>query len=233
MRVLVIGDIHGRDTWKRALTIPCDKIVFIGDYCDSFDKSDDEISSNLANIIFAATNDPEKFILLLGNHDIQYLLYPQHRCSGFRSEMALKLQELFRSYKSLFKVAYQINDTVFTHAGISQQWWKWFNEKKRYELEGTTIAEQLNNVFYYTSDRELLLTSGMIRGNTTPYGGIFWADMSETVNTPLEKIHQIVGHTPVDGITEFEHIIYCDCLGNVDNFLLLEFTEHGKHISVV
>ena len=38
MKTIVIGDIHGRDVWKEIVfQEQADRVIFIGDYFDSFD----------------------------------------------------------------------------------------------------------------------------------------------------------------------------------------------------
>jgi len=38
MKTIFIGDIHGQDTWKKIVESENpDRVVFIGDYFDSFD----------------------------------------------------------------------------------------------------------------------------------------------------------------------------------------------------
>ena len=76
MRYITIGDIHGRDDWQAINIRNYDKIIFIGDYVDSFEKSDFAILENLKKIISLKKRHPDKVVLLLGNHDVQYLHYP-------------------------------------------------------------------------------------------------------------------------------------------------------------
>ena len=49
-----------------------DKVVFLGDYVDSFTISNIASYENLKDIIRLKKRDPNKVVLLLGNHDIQY-----------------------------------------------------------------------------------------------------------------------------------------------------------------
>jgi hypothetical protein len=42
------------------------------------------IDRNLQDIIALKKACPEKVLLLLGNHDVQYMFYPHFRSSGFR-----------------------------------------------------------------------------------------------------------------------------------------------------
>ena len=53
MKTIMIGDIHGRDTWKQIIAQEPDahRIVFLGDYFDSFDIKGVEQLYNFNEII--------------------------------------------------------------------------------------------------------------------------------------------------------------------------------------
>ena len=68
MRICAIGDIHGRNDWEKVDPNKYDKIIFVGDYVDSFDIPTGEILKNLENIIAFKKEYYDKVILLLGNH---------------------------------------------------------------------------------------------------------------------------------------------------------------------
>ena len=70
MKTISIGDIHGRDIWKNVNPSKYDKIIFVGDYVDSFTISNTTILNNLLDIIEFKKSFKNKVILLLGNHDI-------------------------------------------------------------------------------------------------------------------------------------------------------------------
>ena len=77
MHILAIGDVHGRDTWKGIKDHQADHIIFIGDYVDPHRPIPDrEVLHNLEEIMAFKQSDPERIILLLGNHDAQYLHHP-------------------------------------------------------------------------------------------------------------------------------------------------------------
>ena len=91
MKVLVIGDIHGRKFWRKTIANnidKVDKIIFLGDYLDPYPKeiqetpelmeckSFDDVDSLLnllKDIIYLKKNEPEKYILLTGNHSDSYI----------------------------------------------------------------------------------------------------------------------------------------------------------------
>src|SRR6476660_917534 len=95
MRIIAIGDLHGKDCWKEIDFSLYEKVIFVGDYVDGFNASNHEIFNNLLELIQLKKSNTAKFILLLGNHDIQYLYGPDYRCSGFRPEAQFDLEELF------------------------------------------------------------------------------------------------------------------------------------------
>jgi metallophosphoesterase superfamily enzyme len=131
MKIISIGDIHGRNTWKVHLfgsiqgyqdwkdevengisefmsdLYPYrqfDKIIFVGDYVDSFDVSNSDMLSNFEELVYLKRAMPERVILLLGNHDIQYI----HRrpCTGYRPEMHFTFGKIFKNNEECFQIAY-------------------------------------------------------------------------------------------------------------------------------
>jgi predicted phosphodiesterase len=220
MKILTIGDIHGRTVWKNAPIEAFDKVVFVGDYVDSFDKSNNEIYDNLSEILNKKSENPGKIELLLGNHDVQYMYFPENRCSGFRPEAQFDLTELFLKNHSHFKVAYQHNNFLFTHAGLSQGW---YSEYKSFFTDNN-IAGALNDMLHTREGRKALFQCGKLRGGTHDFGGILWADRHETEHDFLLGYHQIVGHTRQKEIKSIQFegtdssITYVDVLENSDKF---------------
>ena len=70
MKILVLGDIHGRTIWKNIIEKENpDKIIFLGDYVSTHDNiSADQQLSNLNNILNYKEESSDKVILLRGNH---------------------------------------------------------------------------------------------------------------------------------------------------------------------
>lgn len=208
MKHIIIGDLHGKDCWREINIKKYDKVVFLGDYVDSFTISDFAIYENLKNIISLRKRNPNKVVLLLGNHDIQYLYFPRFQCSGFRPTMQSQLTSLFNNNKNIFQIAYQKENYIFSHAGITNSW---YNEFLRIPIlekikdENDTLADLLNKVDQ-TGQRYILHTAGYFRGGDGN-GGVTWADKKETTTDMLKGYHQVVGHTV---IKEVETIRYTD-----------------------
>jgi len=231
MRVLTIGDIHGSINWKLLDFDKYDKIVFSGDYVDSFDHTNVQILDNLKDIIQFKKDTGDDVILLLGNHDLQYYFsYNGHGCSGYRGTMYQDLHYLFNTEKHLFQMAYQYNNYLWTHAGLSTPW---YNVFKKAVLEDSvidieeydTLADQLNVMF--ERNLECLFDVGHRRGGYKDVGGPFWADREEFQKPKniLLGFHQIVGHTkvkfPMVYVRDFDSsITFIDCLENNQTYTL-------------
>lgn len=130
MKLIAIGDIHGRDIWKEIVNQEFDKCVFIGDYFDSFDIPGDVQLNNFLDIIEFKKNNVDKVVLLIGNHDFHYLDFNEHY-SGFQTGYQFQIKELLNKNLDYLQMAYQYDKYLFTHAGISIQWLKnngWIGE---------------------------------------------------------------------------------------------------------
>ncbi|GAB3178939.1 metallophosphoesterase [Telluribacter humicola] len=227
MYILAIGDIHGRDTWKEIIGTSADQIVFIGDYVDSrggIEASD--MIRNFREIIEFKKEHPDRVSLLLGNHDIQYLYYPDYRCSGFRGDLQSTYTEIFTQHADLFKVAYQYSNYLFTHAGISVNWCRsHLHILNKYQDRYGTFGDTLNAV-HQSDDRGILFEIGVSRGGMYLHGGPVWADKFETEAHYLDGYHQVVGHSRVDHFirvgNEDASITYIDVLTKRTDFYRLD-----------
>lgn len=231
MKHVIIGDLHGRDAWREINIKHFDKVVFLGDYVDSFDLSDFAILENLKRVISLKKRYPGKVVLLLGNHDVQYMHFPRHQCSGFRPSMQADLTRLFNKYRSLFQMAYQQDKYIFTHAGITNAW---YNEFLRLPIleqarePGDTIADLINKVEESTQ-RYLLYATSIYRGGYSN-GGFLWADVKETSVDMLNGYHQVVGHTQVDKVQTIaftnRSVTYIDVLASQNCFYELDICRY-------
>jgi len=225
MKIISIGDTHGRGFWKLIDINLYDLVIFVGDYCDSYIYEDSEILSNLMDIIELKKSYPDKVILLLGNHDVQYMYLSEgFECDGYRASMSAILKHVLNENKELFQMAFQINDHIWTHAGIADKWYD-FNKDEIEEFSDKFECENLADTFnkmMYAKENRLLHQVGKKRQGRYPAGGITWADRFETSLYPFKGYHQIVGHTPINIITKFGDekgsMRYIDCLGKLELF---------------
>ena len=75
-KILVLGDIHGRTCWADIIKKENpDKVIFLGDYVSTHDNISEEWQcSNLEDILNYKEANPDKVILLRGNHKIFQIL---------------------------------------------------------------------------------------------------------------------------------------------------------------
>ncbi|GAB3905360.1 metallophosphoesterase [Larkinella knui] len=235
MKILTISDLHGRNSWQQVDVTQYDKVIFLGDYTDSYELSDRIILENLQQIIGLKQQYPDKVVLLLGNHDAQYLHFPHYRCSGFRSSMQPALSALFTEQKSLFQIAHQQNSYVFTHAGVSNRWLAHLPKgdlSSKLEPNLQTL-DQLATVLNAMHEDRMLRTSlfdiSYLRGGYEEAGGPVWADKLETSTDYIAGLHQIVGHTPVPEFVtigdQTGSITYTDVLQTQEAFYTLEIVS--------
>ena len=209
IKTITFGDIHGTDQWKRfgdvshlldvseSRLYDFDYYIFVGDYVDSFTKTNVQILDNLKDVIEFKKNHTDRVILLWGNHDIQYLTsFGEHGCSGFRPEAYFDLHELFRNNRHIFQLAFQIDRYIWTHAGIHRGWYEY-----EFPYHSKNIAEDLNRAFLEGVNS--VFDVGMSRGGFKRVGGPLWADRNETYSKPLRGYHQIVGHSRIDNIKTY------------------------------
>ena len=221
---IVFGDIHGLTYWKDVVNEnPMCRYIFLGDYLDPYQNiSPQQLLENLKEIIQFKKEHFDDVILLLGNHDLHYFCPKMPMSCRFEYDIAGEVAVLFNENINLFTYAFQEENYIFTHAGISEQWFlKDFKGDRN-----KNIAEQLNNPL--PEQVSALYRCGAARGGYyNTIGGIFWADINE-LEHPLTGYTQVVGHNRVRDIYEHSNnggkIIFCDCLFN-KKYLVIGLSE--------
>ena len=224
MKIACLGDIHSRPIWKDVVDHifdDVDKIILLGDYVDPYKyefKEQIDSFKILSDVIELKNKYPEKIINIIGNHDAHYLFNDIQPCSRYDRDNASAYRALFNINKHLFQYAYQVENHLFTHAGISNDWFELFEDSlKSFGLiDKYNIADVLNTMGNDKIGNRILNSVGYIRGGDCNAGGIVWSDYSETCRDFLVGIHQYAGHTKVKYIhtekNETGSITYCDVL---------------------
>ena len=122
MKTLVLGDTHGRSTWKLAIhQEQPDRVIFIGDYFDSFEISGIEQIDNFKQIIQYKESNPQvEAVMLIGNHDHHY--FPEigyTGTSGYQAGVGHSITQVIDENRHHLQMAYSFGDYLFTHAGVS------------------------------------------------------------------------------------------------------------------
>lgn len=149
MRHNIIGDIHGRKTWKEAFD-PDAVNIFVGDYFDAFnDRSADDCIRNLSEIIELKRANPGSVVLLFGNHDIHYFDVSgqySRRCQGQASHIRRFLTENMQQFHG---VAYSIDDKVLvSHAGVTLTWLEKHGFPEDDDITPDNVARHCNELFF-------------------------------------------------------------------------------------
>jgi predicted phosphodiesterase len=200
MRTIFLGDTHGRATWKDIITKENpDRVVFIGDYFDSFDIGGAEQMYNFKEIIeFKEQAKDIEVIMLVGNHDFHY--YPGGETySGYQHGAAPAIKQLLEENKDHLQMCYQLDNILCTHAGIGHNW---LVEQEKYDRETDpgTIADYVNAIWNYQPNHFMFYGFDPYGDNKTqtPIWIRPMSLMSGNKETFLKKDYiQIVGHTGV------------------------------------
>jgi len=225
MKIIGLGDTHGRYNWKSIVSkeIECDKIVFIGDYFDSRDGHTtlDQIDNFLQILNFKRKNI-DKVVLLIGNHDFHYLSDIKENYSGFQFAGSIAINEVLEGAikEGLMQMCYVNNNFVFSHAGITNTW------MNRYPINVETLELDVNELFN-TRRRNFGFAMGdnfSQTGNDICQSPI-WVRPPSLIADAIEGLTYVVGHTTVKELTiddKIPNIIFIDCLGTTGQYLVIE-----------
>lgn len=198
--LVICPDIHSRDFYKSILENAEDKIIFLGDYGDPYPHegwTDDDTVKTMMEIFSFAQDNPDRVVLLYGNHDIY--LRKMRGSSRYNWILAKQLEQIYDEFKDLFKVAYwdEETQTMFTHAGINKKWW----DTLELPIDWTPkqIQDYLNNLLLLdTFNYNPLDEVSRARGGWNWNGSCIWADVSEHLNLKKDEtmpFKQIFGHS--------------------------------------
>jgi predicted phosphodiesterase len=233
MKIIALGDTHGRDYWKQIVnTQTFDKIVFIGDYFDSFDIDGQVQINNFLDIIEFKKANPEKVVLLVGNHDFHYMPIATsigEYYSGFQSSLSHQISYLLQEHKSYLQMAYKYNNFLFTHAGVTNTWLKQtmgLHKTDETDFLGIPVDEYINDVWKY-SPKHFYFNGRDPYGDDVTQSPI-WV-RPDSLNEDAFAATHVVGHTRQERIgkeaTRFLNGgegFFIDTLGSSKEYLLID-----------
>lgn len=217
-KIGICGDVHGRTFWKdvRNHVEDFEKIVFLGDYLSPYKY--EEISNKEAIDVFEEVlkfkkGNPDKVVLLMGNHDFSYINSNICECRTDYTNWNKLNGMYFENIKS-FDLAWETNigdkRYFFSHAGVKKGWLKcvageWFAWD---DIDKLPPADMFNDAFHkrYGSDEDdalhetfeyLIGVYSTYRGwSGWDYGSIVWADIREYGMGPeYDDVIFVCGHT--------------------------------------
>lgn len=240
MKITAIGDIHGRDLWKKIIDKESDSdmFVFVGDYVDTHENINGfKQLENLKEILRFKRDNPEKVRLLIGNHDYHYFPKPivwGLYYSGFQGHMIPDFREYLSSAYNdgMIQPCYVHEDLLFVHAGVSKTWCQ------TYDVDQSDLEHSLDDLFYTKiSAFDFQIDPDTDRGWSNPYGdNIFqsplWIRPKSLLEDKIDGYRQIVGHTQMKSIGLEASVKFIDTL-EVGQYLIYENnkfkigTSHG------
>lgn len=245
MKTLVLGDIHGRTIWKDIIEKENpDRVIFLGDYVSTHEGiSSGQQLSNLGDILDYKEENPDKVILLRGNHDTQHLGYHWAECSGWNGEVWGKMSqsEFKERFLNLSQWIYIDENlkTIFSHAGVST---RWLQDVEKYLVrtrgpqydDGTIDLDVLLELINTIEPNELF---GFRPSNCYDMCGTSstqpptWIRPETLRSCNVVGYDQVVGHTPHRKISKMvqatkgkQTIWLCDSL-EFENYLIIEDGE--------
>lgn len=226
-KILVLGDTHGRPFWKEIIEKENpDKIIFLGDYVSTHEGiSAGQQLSNLEEILTYKGNNPDKVILLRGNHDTQHLGYYWVECSGWDGQVwgVMSQSEFKERFLKLTQWVYIDEElkTIFSHAGVSDVWMKNSEIDSVHDINSLEPSELFGFTPNYYGD---------CYGDSETQPPV-WIRPQALCKCNVKGWDQVVGHTPVRTIINVgksakgkQNIWLCDALG-VKQYLVIDNNE--------
>ena len=221
MKVLVIPDTHLKQSmFELADEIMTEKnieqAVQLGDNLDDFYALGEDYRQHNAMMVWFKQIRP-KTIWLLGNHEVSYLLnYP---VTGNIKAGTTYSEAYYRNFEP--KVAEIIDNVIFTHAGISEDF---LINNHLENLEPEEIVDSLNSM----SLGKLWVDNGPLWVRPQHDGTIMYQGTKE------RPIKQVVGHTPLETVSEVDEVISTDVFSTnwgkpygEERFIIID-TKTGK-----
>ena len=235
MKTIVVGDMHQKQHPILSIVdnairfLGARRVVLLGDYCDDYSPNRDTTDAKklLEGLEFQADwidrtrGRGIQVDVLLGNHDIQYLI--ERQGPGTNLNCIIPVQRLLAQMN--VRMATAVDGWLATHAGLTSQFANVVLEidsnaarSDRPSYSAESLSEQLNatldhalsEMFERGNDEELLLLNlcGPGRGGACIPGPL-WASTRELTLLGIPRLNQIIGHTPVYSVRELEEQGFC------------------------
>lgn len=234
-KTLVLGDTHGRSNWKLAIhQEQPDRVIFIGDYFDSFEFSGVEQIDNFKQIIQYKENNPQvEVVLLIGNHDHHY--FPEigyTGTSGYQAGVGHSITQVIDENRHHLQMAYGFENYLFTHAGVSPVFMDQVFGENDWSIESVVV--DLNELFRYKPKAFEFNGFDAYGDNTTQTPiwirprSLMQANKKHTKSLRKDYI-QIVGHTgmkriDIDGSDKFTggRYYFIDTMETSGDYLVIQ-----------
>lgn len=231
--ILIIPDIHGRKFWRKAISNnieQVDKVIFLGDYLDPYPEEIEESPESmeckyfgdsqslleiLNDIVSLKKNEPDKYVLLTGNHTDSYIWSKFNAATRTDYKNWEKYHKFFSENLEYFNLVWIENDVIFSHAGITEGWanriWESLGFPENELSSVKEIAEVLRDTSLADFNKYYIKPLGDIsyyRWGEAQFGSCEWADIREHIDMKSstteivpkgeDGIYQVFGHTQLN-----------------------------------
>lgn len=188
MKILVLGDIHGRGCWEPIIEKENpDLTIFLGDYVSTHGLiTDKQQIDNLRKILEYKEENPDNIILLRGNHDMEALYYwaECYPATGEFVKTFMRLNE--EKFLNNTQWIYLYKNICFSHAGVSSIW---MENNKIKSLEDINTLEP-SEIFAFTGKMSDYTGDSSTQPPT-------WIRPWTLVDCGYKGVIHVVGHTSV------------------------------------
>lgn len=229
MKITVVADSHGssvplgiaQENLERS-----DKIIFLGDFFDHEEKDYREQKQNFLDVINFKKNYSEKVVVLIGNHDANYILPDLHK---WQPEHENEIESLILKNLDLIDFAYLEDRWLFSHAGFSEIW---MHNQLACNSVSKDLIELLNNQFHDGVFENLRFTGISGYGDEVTQNPL-WIRPESLMKSAVCGVNQVVGHTEVPDdkrirIRENDKIVFLDSEPELRNVYAIIDTEKNE-----
>lgn len=223
MKRCIFGDIHGhyKSFFELYSKEEPDEVILLGDYLDSFSITPEDCV-NCLNKILELKRDHEKhsgkFIVLLGNHELHYLI-PGEYYSGYKHETQGLVHKVLSEsvLNGVIQPIYFEDNTIYSHAGITNTWIADNDIKSLDDINKIESILDLNKFKFV----------GYNMYGDSVESGPMWVRPRSLEADHYKDYTQIVGHTPMKQLSQIDNLYFIDCMPRQ---YIIETIEDGKCI---
>lgn len=223
-KIGICGDVHGRQFWKvfKDRVDEFEKIVFLGDYVAPYQHegiTNKQAIETFKEVVEFKKENPDKVVLLLGNHDGSYFNTKICECrTDYRNWNWLN--NFYMENIKLFDLCWEtkIGDKryFFSHAGVRKGWFDKWVKNDWFKWDGEELPPDwlFNNMLHAAYDNYNQTAANKLETSLAVYsyyrgwdgaenGSMVWADIreyakGETLENDYENIVFVCGHTQLE-----------------------------------
>lgn len=196
MKILVLGDIHGRGCWEPIIEKENpDLTVFLGDYVSTHGLiTEKQQIDNLERILQYKEENPDTVILLRGNHDCESLFYWAECYPATGPVVKAYMTKNKERFLNNTQWIYLYKNICFSHAGVSSIWMDNNNIKSLEDINTLEPSEK----FAFTGKMSDFT-------GVSPQQPPTWIRPYTLVDVGYKGVIHVVGHTNVGPLRNYKN----------------------------